>query len=450
MKKLSQVLVLVAIVLSTVVVNAQDSNNPWMVKLGTNAVDFYPSGKKGYDYISDQFGKELCNFDHFNIGYAVSDVRIGRYLGDKFSLIGSLKANKITNLGTKEVSLSFLNTNLDVKYNLLKEDNAFQPYLYAGGGYTWLENADGGNLNVGLGLEYWFNDNLGIFAETGYKQTFDEAVLPYFQRSVGIAVRFGGTDTDGDGIFDKDDACPQVAGLAKFNGCPDTDGDGVIDSKDACPQVAGLAKFNGCPDTDGDGVIDSKDACPKVAGLVSMNGCPDADGDGLTDAKDKCPKVAGPVANNGCPYTDFDKDGVLDKDDKCPKVAGTAANNGCPEVTKEVQAKLNEYAKVIYFDTAKSTFKPKTIETLNAIVVIMKEYPTAKFVVEGHTDSAGSAKYNESLSQKRADAVVSYLKGHGVKSSMSSMGYGESNPIASNKTRKGRAQNRRVEINLVK
>ena len=450
MKRLSQLLMVAVIVLSTFAVNAQNKNNPWMVKLGMNAVDFYPTGQQGYSYISDKIGSEYFNFDHYNAAYAISDVRVGRYLGDGFSLIGNLKLNKITHLGTKDVSLSYINPNLDVKYAICKPDHKLQPYVFAGGGYTWLEKEDGGNLNGGLGLEYFFNKNLGLFVESAYHHTFDNNVLPHLQHAVGIVVRFGGTDTDGDGIYDKDDACPKVAGLAKYNGCPDTDGDGIIDAKDACPEVAGLAKFNGCPDTDGDGIIDSKDACPKVAGVAALNGCPDADGDGVADAKDKCPNVAGPAANYGCPYPDTDKDGVLDKDDACPKVAGPASNKGCPVVTEQVQAQLNEYAKVIYFDTGKATFKPKTIETLDAVVAILAKFPTTKFDVEGHTDSVGSAKSNLALSQRRADAVVAYLKAHGVKSTLNAVGYGETKPIASNRTRKGRAQNRRVEINLVK
>jgi hypothetical protein len=56
-----------------------------------------------------------------------------------------------------------------------------------------------------------------------------------FQHSAGLIFKFGGKDTDGDGIFDKDDACPDVAGLKEFNGCPDTDGDGIQDSADSCP-----------------------------------------------------------------------------------------------------------------------------------------------------------------------------------------------------------------------
>ena len=423
MKKLNQILLLIAIVATTFAVNAQDSNNPWMVKLGTNAVDFYPTGQDQYTYIGETFGKDFFNTDHYNAAYIISDVRVGRYLADGFSLVASVKANKITQIGDLATTKSFTNLNLDLKYNVCKDAKALNPYIFAGGGYTWLEKADAGSLNGGLGLEYWFTENIGFFVETAYKHTFDNNVLPYFQHSAGIAVKFGGVDTDGDGIFDKDDACPNVKGPIQFNGCPDSDGDGIVDSKDDCPNVAGIAALNGCPDTDKDGIADKND---------------------------KCPKVAGPRANNGCPYADTDKDGVLDKDDNCPKVAGTKANKGCPEVTKEVQAQLNEYAKVIYFDSGKSTFKPKTIETLDAIVVIMKKFPTAKFNVEGHTDSMGSSKFNQKLSQSRAEAVVSYLGGHGVQSSMTAIGYGEDKPIASNRTRSGRAQNRRVEINLVK
>jgi hypothetical protein len=67
-----------------------------------------------------------------------------------------------------------------------------------------------------------------------------------------VLLSIWGKDTDGDGIYDKDDACPEVAGLKEFNGCPDTDGDGIQDSADACPDVFGLATLNGCPDTDGE------------------------------------------------------------------------------------------------------------------------------------------------------------------------------------------------------
>ncbi len=72
---------------------------------------------------------------------------------------------------------------------------------------------------------------------------------------------------DKDGIYDNQDACPEVPGLKQFKGCPDTDGDGIVDASDACPDAAGSVAMNGCPDTDGDGVADKEDACPEVAGL---------------------------------------------------------------------------------------------------------------------------------------------------------------------------------------
>lgn len=141
----------------------------------------------------------------------------------------------------------------------------------------------------------------------------------------------------------------------------------------------------------------------------------------------------------------------MDKDDACPDVAGTVANNGCPEVTEEVQKQLNDYAKTILFDTGKSTLKTETVSVFVDIIKILNEYPNAKFTVEGHTDSVGSAKLNQSLSEKRANSVRDFLIKEGIAADrLTAIGYGEDKPIATNNTRAGRAQNRRTEINLVK
>ena len=77
--------------------------------------------------------------------------------------------------------------------------------------------------------------------------------------------------------MDASDKCPNQPGIAKYNGCPipDTDGDGVNDEQDLCPQMAGLASAMGCPDTDGDGVSDDKDKCPKTPGIADNLGCPE-------------------------------------------------------------------------------------------------------------------------------------------------------------------------------
>ncbi len=244
----------------------------------------------------------------------------------------------------------------------------------------------------------------------------------------------------------------------------DKDGDGIVDKKDKCPDEAGLKENDGCPkkaepkelDADGDGVLDKADKCPKVAGPKENKGCPwdDTDKDGLIDKEDKCPASEGPRENNGCPWPDTDKDGVLDKDDKCPEVVGIAANDGCPEVKEiksEVIKQLNEYSKVILFDTGKATIKKVSYPNLDAIEAIMNEYKTISFKIEGHTDSSGKAATNLKLSKDRANAVKKYLTSKGISESrLSSQGFGSKKPIATNKTLKGRNKNRRVEINLVK
>ncbi len=250
-------------------------------------------------------------------------------------------------------------------------------------------------------------------------------------------------DKDGDGFLDTVDACPEIAGT--LDGCPDSDGDGVKDSLDKCPKVAGT--LNGCPDSDKDGFADKDDKCPTVAG--TLNGCPDADKDGFADNVDKCPTVAGTV--NGCPK-DTDGDGIPDNVDKCINKRGSAANNGCPvELTEEAKATLGAYAKTIQFNTGKSSFKPGVTATLDKVAGVMKEFKEVKFNVEGHSDSVGNDANNLKLSQRRAQAVLDYLATHGIEGSrLRAIGYGEANPIASNKTRAGRAQNRRVVLTAIK
>ena len=286
-----------------------------------------------------------------------------------------------------------------------------------------------------------------------YKHAFEDYIPKHFQHSVGLVFKFGGTDTDNDGIYDQDDACPEEAGLEMFNGCPDSDNDGIQDSKYDCPNTPGLAEFNGCPDSDGDGVVDKDDKCPNVAGLKSLMGCPDADGDGVADGDDNCPNEAGPAANNGCPWPDTDGDGVLDKDDKCPNEAGEVALDGCPRQapTPAIMKTLNDYAKTILFDTGKSTIKDQSEEVLQNITAILKEYPNSRFSIDGHTDSTGSASLNQKLSESRANAVIDFLVANGIDvSRLEGKGYGENSPIADNKTREGRRANRRVEVVLLK
>ncbi|HSQ47634.1 MAG TPA: OmpA family protein [Lutibacter sp.] len=436
--------------------NAQDKSNPWAIGIGVNAVDFYPTNvdipNGGYGAWFDEY---FNAGDHYNILPAVSRITVGKYLADGFTLEAAGTLNKISKMGDNSVSdLMYFGADAALKYdlnNIIGETSWFDPYVLVGGGYTWLDKFGTATLNGGGGINFWFTDNIGLNVESKYKHVFDNAdILQHFQHSVGIVLKFGGTDTDGDGIYDKDDECPTVFGLAAFNGCPDTDGDGIQDSKDDCPTVAGLAALNGCPDTDGDGIADKDDACPNEKGTKANKGCPDTDGDGVVDKDDACPTVAGPSANKGCPWPDTDGDGVLDNVDKCPTVAGPASNNGCPVApTVEVMATLNEYARTILFDTGKATFHKESIEILKSMTAIFKDYPEADFVIAGHTDSVGSDKSNQLLSERRAAAVRDYLIANGINADrLTTVGFGESKPVDTNKTAAGRKNNRRTEVTL--
>jgi OOP family OmpA-OmpF porin len=452
MKNLSRLLFAMLLVLVYSNANAQDKNNPWQITIGVNAVDVYPTGEDAP--LGGTFDEYFNVGDHWNILPSLSTISVSKYLGDGFSFGAAGSLNKISKFGDASVDdLSYYGLDGTIKYSLGERLNLtwFEPYLGLGGGYTWVDEIGAGTLNGTLGFNLWFTDNIGLTLQSSYKHAFEDYLPTHFQHTAGLSIKFGGTDTDGDGIFDKDDACPDVAGIAAFNGCPDTDGDGIEDSKDSCPNEAGLAELNGCPDSDGDGIADKDDKCPTVAGLKALAGCPDTDGDGVTDADDKCPTNAGPAANNGCPWPDTDGDGVLDKDDKCPSVKGTVANDGCPEVSEAVLKSLNAYAKTILFDTGKASIQKQSAGVLNDIIDILKEYTNAKFTVEGHTDSVGSDALNQKLSDARALSVKEYLTENGIDAfRLSAIGYGESKPIDKNTTSKGRANNRRVEINLAK
>ncbi|TMM29937.1 OmpA family protein [Polaribacter aestuariivivens] len=449
MKRLKLAVIALFTLVTVSNVNAQDENNPWVVGFGMNNVDFYNTSD-----FSEQIKDLLGNRD-WNVLPSISRISADKYLNKGFSLQLAGSINKIETVVAENDS-DFLYWAVDaiVKYdvnNLVGETGWFDPYVYLGGGYTAVDSSGEGMINAGFGFNTWFNDNLGLNFQTGTKKGFADEVRAHYQTTLGLVIKFGGKDTDGDGVYDKEDACPEVAGLKEFNGCPDADGDGIKDSDDACPNTAGLAAMNGCPDSDGDGVADKDDMCPNEKGTKANKGCPDSDGDGVVDKNDKCPNVAGPVSNSGCPWPDTDGDGVLDKDDKCVNEAGPASNNGCPEsvINEDDEAVMGEYAKAILFNTGKASFKPGVTDKLNDIVEVMNNNPKATFVIEGHTDSSGSAPLNLRLSEKRAIAVRDYLVKQGVNTTrLEAIGYGEGEPVATNKTREGRAQNRRVVVKV--
>ncbi|MEO1487158.1 MAG: DUF5723 family protein [Bacteroidota bacterium] len=320
--------------------------------------------------------------------------------------------------------------------------SVFSPITYTqGSGVQWGSGLRAGPLYLGSGSI--LSALLG--SETQSLDVFAGLKVPIYQRRL--------KDRDGDGLKDKHDACPEVYGPIENDGCPwkDTDEDGVLDKEDNCPNEKGPSENKGCPweDTDSDGIADKDDLCPSVPGTPALQGCPDTDRDGITDAEDRCPEKAGKLELKGCPDTDGDT--LVDIDDACPTVPGTIENNGCPEVTEAVQKQLNDYARTILFDTGKASIQSESTATMVDILQILNEYPSAQFTVEGHTDSVGSKTTNQKLSEARANAVRDFLIDKGIVADrLTAIGYGEEKPIASNASKQGRKQNRRVEINLAK
>lgn len=264
----------------------------------------------------------------------------------------------------------------------------------------------------------------------------------------GLVALNGCPDKDGDGVTDKDDTCPDVKGLSYLMGCPDKDADGIADRDDKCPDVRGLKALKGCPDADEDGVADGDDTCPgtKAGYLVDTIGCPlDNDKDGVVNEEDPCPDQAGSVSLKGCP--DTDGDGVADNEDRCPALKGNIVNKGCPEITKADIKKITEIASKIFMETNSDKLKVASLAQLDALTDILKKYEAANLIIEGHTDNVGDDAYNMTLSQKRTESVKVYLMGKGImESRLTAVGFGETKPIADNKTSLGRAKNRRVEL----
>jgi len=244
----------------------------------------------------------------------------------------------------------------------------------------------------------------------------------------------------------------------------DMDGDGVFDSRDACPGTprGAIVDANGCPiDSDGDGVPDGIDKCPDTARGASVDryGCPkDSDGDGVPDGLDRCehtPKGA-TVDARGCP-SDSDGDGVADGVDKCPDTSMDLAvdKKGCPILISEVGQQFLDGTAVAFnieFDSGKDTIKPSSYADLDSVGTVLNDWPEAEVEIGGYTDSQGSEKFNQSLSEKRAQAVKNYLTDKYNKirpDNLKPKGYGEINPVAGNDTPEGRAQNRRVEFKLL-
>jgi outer membrane protein OmpA-like peptidoglycan-associated protein len=477
------------------------------------------------DYQS-QNGGSFSSFRQYDTGF---EIGVRKKMNDNISLVVPLRFGIVTShdsindLGENVVVRDrrrfhkiVAGIDAQVHYQFYKPTYKVIPYLIAGIGAVY-ESEGEFNLQapIGLGFNFKVADNMFINLQSEYRYSFSES-RNNLHHGLGFVYLFGGKevakkeemmkdDSDGDGIIDDLDLCPNAAGPKELNGCPDRDGDGIADFQDVCPDIAGLKDFRGCPDSDNDGISDNDDECPNLAGIASNNGCPgndrdqdgvedskdrcpdlpgdrpdgcpsndndldgvpndvdrcpedagsvaaegcpDADGDGVADFEDKCPTSPGSKVYGGCP--DSDGDGIDDSRDRCPNSAGPVSTGGCPEISRADREVLELAMRAVQFDTGKAILKSESFDILTQIAAILKRYPDYNLSVSGHTDNTGSATANQSLSERRAKACYDFLASQGIpKSRMNYAGYGESRPISDNNTLRGRALNRRVEFNMI-
>lgn len=299
----------------------------------------------------------------------------------------------------------------------------------------------------------------------------------------------GCPDRDNDQIIDKQDACPDDAGLLEFNGCPDKDNDKIIDKEDDCPDEAGLKEFKGCPDKDGDGVMDKIDICPEKPGPVENEGCPEVILS-LVDLAGQSIKQSKQAKDGSFTFESLPADSLsvfrLDGDpDKTigvnevkvivnglpkralrsqadnlfrfeiPKPVGNGLKKEeikevTPVLTKQEAEILKRAFDNLEFESGKDIIKQASHASLDTLADLLKKKPEWKLKVSGHTDNVGKPAANMKLSEKRAKAVKAYLVSKGVpEDRIITEWFGQTRPIAPNKTPEGRQKNRRVEMLII-
>ncbi|HBQ19352.1 MAG TPA: hypothetical protein DEF51_52245 [Myxococcales bacterium] len=343
-------------------------------------------------------------------------------------------------------------------------------------------------IDVGAGFEFDLHPLVGLGPMLRYSHLFAaEGDVPQDASSVwggvSLVVRLAeepregpGADSDGDGVLDGQDLCPQIpvgdSPDPARPGCPlvDRDEDGVSDREDICPDTHQGDNPDperpGCPeaDSDGDGVHDSTDECPSTPQGEHPDpdrpGCPEADTDSDTfvDSEDQCPEVhVGPHPDperQGCPLPDRDNDMVPDATDACPDRPGAPNEdpelNGCPSLVhiQDGQIHIN---RPVFFATDSDRILPRSMPVMRALRDAMRASPFIRRIsIEGHTDDRGTEEHNLDLSNRRAHSVMTWLVEQGVEPDrLEARGFGEGRPLIPEENRRARAVNRRVEFHIL-
>jgi outer membrane protein OmpA-like peptidoglycan-associated protein len=166
------------------------------------------------------------------------------------------------------------------------------------------------------------------------------------------------------------------------------------------------------PDADLDGIFDRNDRCPNQAGNAYLKGCPDADNDSIADLDDACPDLKGSIAFKGCP--DTDRDSIADPFDKCPTVAGLKANGGCPEIDFKAETdKVVALLAQVSFSNNSNEFDAQSLIFLNDALLSIKNFNLSKIMLPQYAD-----KSQQILSQKRRTLVMNYFLAAGLEASI--------------------------------
>lgn len=340
--------------------------------------------------------------------------------------------------------------------------DVFFPYVSAGFTNLWFDPKDeNGKPAMGNSQNEYSKTTYAYNIEGGFK------VLVSNRVSINLSVNSNIVSTDYlDDIAAAYSNDAYSAIMLGFSYSPftdsDSDGDGILDSKDMCPNTPSRVIVDefGCPvDTDKDGVPDYLDSCPATpkGTIVDEKGCPlDSDTDGIPDTKDLCPNEAedfdGFKDEDGCPDLDNDGDGISDAKDLCPNEAedlnGIDDEDGCPEGTADIGQNQFTLAADDIFSSNSSKIKIEGSKFLDEIIKVLKKSPDKKWRIEGHMDSKGDARFLRTLSLERAKAVLEYFIYFGgiKRENFKVFGMGDKMPVADNRTEDGRKQNRRIEI----
>jgi len=247
-------------------------------------------------------------------------------------------------------------------------------------------------------------------------------------------------------VGDDDHGKELMEEIAQAGGCGFSINADQINSSDGMADFVEKVFLTRFPDTDGDGVFDKSDECPDTPKGVKVDakGCPfDSDGDGVPDYLDQCPDTPRGVKVDkwGCPF-DSDGDGVLDYMDKCP---------GTPNGAKVDKRGCWVYESILLFDLDSDKIKPDAYPMLDEAVSVLKKNPKIRVEIQGHTCNLGSPEHNMELSERRSKAVGDYFTSHGIEADrLTAIGYGLSRSAHPNDTEENRAKNRRVEFKPIR